>query len=76
LKEIPDLSAEISRLQKALKKVEKELNQSVNKLKNEKFLSNAPEDVIEKERSKKEENEDSLTKLKEHIERISSLVGQ
>jgi valyl-tRNA synthetase len=76
LKEIPDLSAEISRLQKALKKIEKELNQSVNKLKNEKFLSNAPEDVIEKERSKKEENEDSLTKLKDHIERISSLVGQ
>ena len=46
------MEKEIQRLQKELKMVENDLQKAENKLKNEKFLSKAPPEVIEKERSK------------------------
>ena len=76
LKEIPDLSAEISRLKKALQKLEKELNQSQKKLANQKFLSNAPEEVIEKERKKAEDGESNISKLQGHLARIEKLAAE
>ncbi|WP_276619102.1 valine--tRNA ligase [Syntrophomonas wolfei] len=52
LEGIIDVEKEIQRLQKELKMVENDLQKAENKLKNEKFLSKAPPEVIEKERSK------------------------
>lgn len=50
-----DIDKEIFRLTKELKTVEGELQKAAGKLNNEKFLSRAPAEVIDKERTKAEE---------------------
>lgn len=55
LEGIIDIEKEISRLNKELAQVESELLKAENKLKNENFLAKAPQEVIEKEKSKAEE---------------------
>jgi len=52
LEGIIDVEKEIQRLQKELKAAESDLQKAENKLNNQKFLSKAPPEVIEKERSK------------------------
>ncbi|MDD4625772.1 MAG: valine--tRNA ligase [Syntrophomonas sp.] len=52
LEGIIDVEKEIQRLLKELKTAESDLQKAENKLNNEKFLSKAPPEVIEKERSK------------------------
>lgn len=68
-----DKDAELARLNKAMEKVEKDVARTQGKLANEKFVSNAPEAVIEKERSKLEEAEKQLEKLKTQHETIAAL---
>lgn len=68
-----DKDAELARLTKAIDKVEKDVARTQGKLSNEKFVSNAPEDVIAKERAKLEDNQKQLNKLKEQYETISAL---
>ena len=51
-----------------IEKTEIELKRVLGKLSNEKFLSKAPKDVVEKENSIKEELENKVSKLKENIE--------
>ncbi|MGI6317411.1 MAG: valine--tRNA ligase [Dethiobacteria bacterium] len=55
LEGIIDLAQEISRLEKELQVVEKDLAKVVAKLSNENFLQKAPGDIIEKEKNKQEE---------------------
>ncbi|MBD3586224.1 valine--tRNA ligase [Salinimonas sp. HHU 13199] len=68
-----DKDAELTRLTKAIDKTEKDLSRVQGKLANEKFVSNAPDAVIEKERSKLDEAEKQLSKLKEQYQTISAL---
>lgn len=68
-----DKDAELARLNKAIDKVEKDVDRTQGKLSNEKFVSNAPEEVIAKERAKLEDNQKQLGKLKEQYETISAL---
>lgn len=68
-----DKDAELARITKAMEKIEKEVSRTRGKLGNEKFVSNAPEAVIEKERAKLEEGEKALAKLKEQFETIKAL---
>lgn len=68
-----DKDAELARLTKAIDKTEKDLSRVQGKLANEKFVSNAPDAVIEKERSKLDEAEKQLSKLKEQYQTISAL---
>lgn len=68
-----DKDAELARLSKAIDKTEKDLSRVQGKLANEKFVSNAPDAVIEKERSKLDEAEKQLSKLKEQYETINAL---
>ena len=68
-----DKEAELARLTKAIEKTEKDFSRVQGKLANEKFVSNAPEAVIEKERSKLEEAEKQLAKLKEQFATINAL---
>ena len=65
-----DKDAELARITKAMEKIEKDVSRTRGKLGNEKFVSNAPEAVIEKERAKLEEGEKALAKLKEQFETI------
>ncbi|MCB4437441.1 valine--tRNA ligase [Alteromonas sp. McT4-15] len=68
-----DKDAELARITKAMEKIEKDVSRTRGKLGNEKFVSNAPEAVIEKERAKLEEGEKALAKLKEQFETIQAL---
>jgi valyl-tRNA synthetase len=68
-----DKDAELARLSKAMEKAEQELKRVSGKLSNEKFVSNAPEAVIEKEKAKMAEFETQLTKLKEQYAEIEAI---
>ncbi|WP_338852214.1 valine--tRNA ligase [Alteromonas macleodii] len=68
-----DKDAELARITKAMEKIEKDVSRTRGKLGNEKFVSNAPEAVIEKERAKLEDGEKALVKLKEQFETIKAL---
>ncbi|MDO6567283.1 valine--tRNA ligase [Alteromonas sp. 1_MG-2023] len=68
-----DKDAELARITKAMDKVDKDVSRTRGKLGNEKFVSNAPDAVIEKERAKLEEGEKQLEKLKEQYETIAAL---
>ena len=50
-----------------IEKTEKELNKVLGKLSNEKFLSKAPKEVIDKENGIKEELENKIAKFRESI---------
>ena len=68
-----DKEAELARLNKAIDKVQKDVSRTEGKLSNEKFVSNAPEAVIAKERAKLEDGQKQLEKLHAQVETIQSL---
>jgi valyl-tRNA synthetase len=68
-----DKDAELARLEKELSKLRKGLAQAENKLANEKFLSNAPAEVVAKERGKAEEMKAALDRLQAKQEKIAAL---
>ncbi|MDR2878382.1 MAG: valine--tRNA ligase [Fusobacteriales bacterium] len=63
-----DTEKETAKLKKDIEKTETELKRVLGKLSNEKFLSKAPQDVVDKENGIKEELENKLDKLKENLE--------
>jgi len=68
-----DKDAELTRINKALEKIGKDLARTSGKLNNERFVSKAPADVIAKEREKLEEMEATVAKLKEQQATIEAL---
>ncbi|WP_218354673.1 valine--tRNA ligase [Alteromonas lipotrueiana] len=68
-----DKEAELARIKRAMEKAEKDLSRTEGKLSNKKFVSNAPDAVIEKERGKLDEAQKQLAKLREQFETISAL---
>ncbi|MEI6893928.1 MAG: hypothetical protein V5789_04700, partial [Colwellia sp.] len=60
-------------LSKQLEKADKELAKISGKLSNERFVSNAPEAVITKERAKATELQTTCDKLNEQIATIKAL---
>ncbi len=67
LADLIDKEKEIAKLEKDIQKTQKELDRVLGKLSNEKFLSKAPKEVIDKENSIKEELENKIAKFKESI---------
>ena len=65
-----DLQAEAARLQKELAKVTEEIARLHNKLSNEKFVANAPEEVVEAEREKHAEYREAQEKLSVALTRV------
>ncbi len=65
--------AELTRLDKAIDKLEKDAARTRGKLSNENFVSKAPEAVINKEKAKLADAESSLTKLLEQKVQIAEL---
>ncbi len=64
---IIDLEKERERLLKKLAQVEKNLKNCIKKLDNQNFIKNAPEDVVQKERERKESLQITSEKLKANI---------
>ncbi len=65
-----DLKAEAARLQKEVAKVTEEIARLHKKLSNEKFVANAPEDVVAAEREKLAEYGESQARLSVALERV------
>jgi valyl-tRNA synthetase len=68
-----DKDAEVTRLNKAIEKLGKELERVNNKLGNPGFTDKAPAAVIDKEKEKAAGFERDIVKLKEQIEKIKAL---
>ncbi len=73
MKGLIDKDEEIDRLSKKIAKLDIEIKKISGKLGNEKFVSNAPEDVVAKEKEKLESFQTSCDKLKEQLEAIKNL---
>ncbi|OQX35688.1 MAG: valine--tRNA ligase [Oceanospirillales bacterium LUC14_002_19_P2] len=68
-----DKEAELARLTKEVDRLQKEASRLAGKLGNEKFVSKAPADVVEKEKAKLAEAESARAKLEEQMETIRQL---
>jgi valyl-tRNA synthetase len=71
LEGIIDLDVERQRMDKELKRLEGLLTGLDRKLTNEQFIHNAPKDVVEKERAKKRNWSENISKLKEILSNIN-----
>lgn len=65
-----DVDAEIEKLEAQLKHLEGFLFGIEKKLSNEKFVANAPEQVVALERKKKSDSETKIAAIKESLERL------
>jgi valyl-tRNA synthetase len=72
LKGVIDLSAEKARLDKELAKAEADIKRVDAKLANEKFVANAPEDIVEEEKEKREAAVMRKAKIFEALERLKN----
>jgi valyl-tRNA synthetase len=70
LKGVIDVTAEQARLQKELAKAEADIKRVDAKLGNEKFVANAPEEIVEEEKEKREAAVARQAKILEAIERL------
>ena len=70
-----DAQAELARLGKQLEKLAADLAKSENKLANENFVNNAPEAVVAKERARVDEMQGAMTRIREQIETMKTLVS-
>ncbi len=72
LAELVDLNEEAARLEKEVKKFESEVDRAKKKLANERFVANAPDDVVDAERQKQAENESKLQATKDRLAAIKA----
>jgi len=75
LKGVIDLSAEKTRLDKELAKADADIKRVDAKLANEKFVANAPEEVVEEEKEKREAASARKDKIFEALERLKSAAS-
>jgi valyl-tRNA synthetase len=72
LKGVIDFSAEKARLDKELTKAEADIKRVDAKLANEKFVANAPEEIVEEEKEKREAAAARKAKILEALERLKN----
>jgi valyl-tRNA synthetase len=70
LKGVIDLSAERARLEKEIAKTDADIKRVDAKLSNDKFVANAPEEIVEEEKEKREAALERKAKILEAIERL------
>ena len=74
LADIIDVEAEKARLNKAIEKLEKELNSINQKLSNDKFISNAPASVILENKTRLEVGGEELLTLQAALKRVMAII--
>ena len=67
-----DLSAERTRLDKEIAKADADIKRVDAKLSNEKFVANAPEEIVEEEKEKREAAVERKAKIVEALERLKN----
>jgi len=65
--------AELARLNKEIEKLSKEITKITDKLSNEKFVSNAPVEVVAKERERIAELSEAINNLQEQVKKIAAI---
>ena len=70
LEGLVDLAAEKTRLTKELDKVEKDLKSVTAKLGNSKFAENAPKEIVEENKARREKLKERLGQLKDMLENL------
>ncbi len=70
---VVDIAAEKDRIHKKIEETSKHLEQLEGRLKNKDFVQRAPEEVVEKEKARREELQSVLARLRETRELFSSL---
>jgi valyl-tRNA synthetase len=70
LKGVIDLSAERGRLEKEIARADADIKRVDAKLANEKFVANAPEEIVEEEKEKRQAAVERRAKLVEALERV------
>ncbi len=68
-----DIGAESERLKREIDKIGSEIAQIDAKLANEKFVSRAPEHVVEEQRERKSDAEATAVKLEQALKRLEAL---
>ncbi len=68
-----DVTAELAKIDREKGKIDKQLRQARGKLGNEKFLANAPKDVIAKEKEKEASLSATMAKLEERQKRLEEI---
>ena len=71
LEDLIDINQEIKRQQNKIEKLEIELKSIEARLNNQKFVSSAPKEVVEKTKTRKEELESEITIIKDTIKKLS-----
>jgi valyl-tRNA synthetase len=74
LKGVIDLSAEKARLDKEIVKADADIKRVDAKLSNEKFVANAPEELVEEEKEKREAAVERKARILEALERLKNAV--
>jgi valyl-tRNA synthetase len=74
LEGIIDFSAESARLEREIEKVGSEIDKLSSKLGNTKFISRAPEHVIEEQRERKADAEATAQRLKQALKRLEATL--
>lgn len=73
LKNLIDTDKEIARLTKELEKIRKGISSTENKLRNEKFLSKAPAEVVQAEREKLSAAQEKISSVESRIAQLKNL---
>jgi len=73
LADLIDLSMEQKRLAKEIEDTEARLKKANAKLDNDQFVQNAPDDVVNREREKREQYNEELNKLRVHYEKLAEM---
>ena len=71
--EFIDVAQEVARLEKEIGKVDGEIGKIEKKLANESFIAKAPPAVVEEQRARADDYQQSRTKLNEALDRLSTL---
>ncbi len=74
LEGVIDIGAESERLKREIDKVGSEIAQITAKLANEKFVSRAPEHVVQEQRERKLEAEGTAAKLEQALKRLEAAL--
>ena len=70
LADLIDIDKEKARLEKEIGRIEGELARVEGKLSNEKFIGKAPQEIIDKEKGKKDEYMEMLGKLRQSLDKL------
>ena len=71
-----DFAVELARLDKEFVKLEKEYNMLSNKLRNESFLAKAPQELVERDRSRTNDLAEGMTKLDNLRQRFREAMAE